>query len=129
MVRKINLRGDKNIGNTKCYEIIQLWVDSHTSCSAATAYGRGVYFARDASYSSQSTYSPSDANGCKYIYLARVLAGEFAVGNSSMIVPPQKDPQDQAILFDSVVDNTSNPQIFVVFHDAQAYPEYLIIFD
>ena len=92
-------------------------------------YGRGVYFARDASYSAQSAYSPRDSNGYKYIYFARVLAGEFAAGNSSMIVPPPKDPQDQTILFDSVVDNTSNPRIFVVFFDAQAYPEYLIIFN
>ena len=92
-------------------------------------YGRGVYFARDASYSARGTYTPPDANGSRYIYLARVLAGEFTKGNGSMIVPPPKDPQDQTVLFDSVVDDTSNPQIFVVFYDAQTYPEYLIIFN
>ena len=91
--------------------------------------GHGVYFARDASYSARPTYSPPDGNGHKHIYLARVLAGEFTVGNSSMIIPPPKDPQDQTILFDSVVDNIANPQIFVVFFDAQNYPEYLIVFN
>ena len=96
-------------------------------CSTATAIGRGVYFARDASYSAQSTYSPPDANGEKYIYLARVLVGEFAMGNSSMIVPPPKDPNNPTILFDSVVDSTSNPYMYVVFFDSQTYPEYLIV--
>ena len=68
-------------------------------------------------------------NGEKHIYLARVLIGEFTVGNSSMLVPPPKYPQDPTILFDSVVDDTLNPEIFVIFHDAQAYPEYLIVFN
>ena len=90
-------------------------------------YGNGVYFAKDASYSARPTYSPPDANGHKYIYLARVLSGEFTTGNSSMIVPPYKDPA-RHIFYDSVVDNIKNPQIFVIFHDALVYPEYLIVF-
>ena len=97
--------------------------------STATMHGRGVYFAHDASYSARSTYSPPDVNGERYIYLARVLVGEFTVGNSGMLVPPPKQPQDPTILFDSVVDNTSNPGIFVIFYDSQAYPEYLIVFN
>ena len=92
-------------------------------------YGRGVYFARDASYSARDTYSPRDQNGYKYLYLVCVLVGEYATGNSSMIVPPPKDPsKDPNVLFDSVADNVSNPQVFVVFHDANAYPEYLVVF-
>lgn len=94
---------------------------------AAVVYGNGVYFARDASYSARSTYSPADPKGWKYIYVARVLTGEFTTGNSSMIVPPYKDPA-RHIPFDSVVDNVQNPQIFVTFHDALVYPEYLIVF-
>ena len=100
------------------------------SCSLyilAVVYGNGVYFARDAYYSSQPKYSPPDMNGYKYIYLARVLSGEFTVGNSSMIVPPYKDPTHH-IHFDSVVDNVQNPTIFVMFQDALVYPEYLIVF-
>ena len=30
--------------------------------------------------------------------------------------------------YDSLVDNISNPSIFVVFPDAAAYPEYIIKF-
>ena len=62
------------------------------------------------------------------MYLARVLTGEFTRGSNAMIVAPPKDPNDSAVLFDSVVDNTGNPSIFVVFYDADAYPEYLITY-
>ena len=89
----------------------------------------GTYFARDASYSANSTYSKPDSHGRKHMYYARVLVGEYTVGNSSMTVPPPKNPQlDPHTLFDSLVDNSQNPSIFVVGPDAQSYPEYLIIF-
>ena len=88
-----------------------------------------MYFARDAEYSARDTYSPRDVNGYKYIYLARVLTGEFTRGSGGMLVPPPKNQTVNAhIAFDSVVDNVANPGIFVVFQDAQNYPEYLITF-
>jgi hypothetical protein len=31
-------------------------------------------------------------------------------------------------LFDTTVDTVHKPSIFVAYHDAQAYPEYLISF-
>ena len=97
----------------------------------ATVYGAGVYFARDASYSARGTYSPTDrSSGHRYMYLARVLTGEFAKGDGSMLVPPPKDPQkDPYLLFDSVVNDLSNPEIFVIFFDSQFYPEHLITFN
>ena len=64
----------------------------------------------------------------RYMYLARVLVGQYCVGNGSMIVPPPKDPFRPEILYDSVVDHVANPSIFVVFYDFQCYPEYLITF-
>lgn len=64
----------------------------------------------------------------KHMYLVRVLVGEFTQGARDMIVPPPKDPNDPTVLYDSVVDNVSNPTIFVVFYDADAYPEYLITY-
>jgi len=62
------------------------------------------------------------------MYVVRVLTGQYTAGSSSMIVAPSKDPSDPAVLFESVVDNTSSPSIFVVFYDADAYPEYLIVY-
>ena len=63
-----------------------------------------------------------------HMYLARVLTGEFTWGTSTMILAPPKDPKHPTVLFDSVVDNTANPSIFVVFYDGDAYPEYLITY-
>ena len=94
---------------------------------AATVYGRGVYFASDASYSARDQYSPRDANNNKHIFLAKVLTGDFTVGTSNYVTPPPKGASSLT-LYDSVVDNVSNPSIFVIFGDAQAYPDYLITF-
>ena len=92
-----------------------------------TAYGNGVYFARDASYS--MTYAePSENSNNKHMYLALVLVGNHTKGSSKMIVPP-KDPNRPDKSYDSTANNTgSNAKIFVVFHDAQCYPEYLVTF-
>lgn len=61
------------------------------------------------------------------MYLCRVLTGDYTEGNKDMVAPPFKSPNSTE-LFDSCVNNQANPVIFVVFHDNQAYPEYLIKF-
>ncbi|XP_054985336.1 protein mono-ADP-ribosyltransferase PARP14 isoform X2 [Sorex araneus] len=100
---------------------------SHAEKNAAL-YGKGTYFAVNASYSADDTYSKPDAKGKKYMYYVRVLTGIYTSGNSSLIVPPPKDPQNPADRYDTVTDNVQNPNLFVVFYDYQAYPEYLITF-
>ena len=90
-------------------------------------YGNGVYFARDASYSTQPTYSPPDRAGNRYMYLARVLAGEYTTGRQGMIFLPPKG-SDTTDAYDTAVDNPRSPGIFVVFYDNQCYPDYLITF-
>lgn len=94
----------------------------------ATAYGKGTYFAVQALYSANDTYSRPDANGKKHMYYVRVLTGLYTRGNNSLLVPPAKNPQNQLDLYDTVTDNVSAPSLFVVFYDYQAYPEYLITF-
>jgi hypothetical protein len=81
----------------------------------ATAYGQGVYFARDASYSVNDTYSRPNADGVKHIFLSRVLVGTYAKGDSSMRTPPSK----AGIVCDTTVDDTAKPTIFVAYNDAQ----------
>ena len=94
----------------------------------ATVHGRGVYFARDASYSCRPTYSPPDSQGLRYMYYAKVLVGEYTQGNSSMIVAPSKNSGNPNETFDSVVDNTATPSMYVMFQDYEYYTEYLITF-
>ncbi|KAM9380258.1 protein mono-ADP-ribosyltransferase PARP14 [Phaethornis superciliosus] len=92
----------------------------------AANYGKGSYFAIDAAYSAQDLYSKPDANGRKYMYLARVLVGEYSQGTKGSITPATKN--NSLDLYDSSTDNVSKPTMFVIFSDVQAYPEYLITF-
>lgn len=94
----------------------------------AANFGSGTYFAVDASYSARDTYSKPDANGKKYMYLARVLVGEYSQGVKGAITPAAKDASNSIDLFDSSTDNVSRPSMFIIFNDIQAYPEYLLTF-
>ena len=91
----------------------------------ATVYGQGSYFALNSSYS--DAYAKEDANSSRFMFVAKVLVGSYTKGNSSYRRPPQKDPSNPASdLYDSCVDDRSNPTIFVVFDTDQFYPEYII---
>ena len=92
-----------------------------------TSYGRGVCFARDASYSADPKFSVG-TTGNRKMYLARVLVGQYCVGNPKMTTAPPKNPAIPTVPYDSVVDSTADPTIFVVFYDNTCYPEYLITF-
>ncbi|XP_066507279.1 protein mono-ADP-ribosyltransferase PARP14-like [Hoplias malabaricus] len=89
-------------------------------------YGNGAYFAVDPSYSSRG-YSKPDQLGHKRMYLAKVLVGDYTTGKSGLLSPPAKS-SSATDLYDSVTDNIQAPTMFVIFHDVQAYPEYLITF-
>ncbi|XP_038046790.1 protein mono-ADP-ribosyltransferase PARP14-like [Patiria miniata] len=91
----------------------------------ATVHGNGTYFAAEASFSARSIYAKPNASNTKHIYATKVLVGDFTTGAQGMVVPPNK-PNNPDQLYDSVVDNVGKPSIYVIFHDAQAYPEHLI---
>lgn len=93
----------------------------------AVAYGRGCYFSRDASYSAHEKYSVPDAKRIQHMFMCRVIVGDWCKGTYDQITPDAK-PCNNLELFDSTVDNVTNPSIFVVYHDSQSYPEYLISF-
>ena len=57
----------------------------------------------------------------------RVAIGEYTRGVSNAKQPAMRDTVHN-IPYDSTVDNEQNPNIFVTYNDAQAYPEYLIKF-
>ena len=91
----------------------------------ATKYGEGSYFALNSWYS--DAYATQDDNSSKFMFVAKVLVGSYTVGHSSYRRPPQKDPGNPTSdLYDSCVDDTSSPSIFVLFDTDQFYPEYII---
>ncbi|KAI1887982.1 hypothetical protein AGOR_G00180360 [Albula goreensis] len=92
-------------------------------------YGKGIYFARNASYSDKFCHPPFYHRGMKpsrTMILARVLVGEYSKGHIGLCQPPSKC--DNTGFYDSCVDMLPHPNIFVVFDSNQIYPEYLVEF-
>lgn len=88
----------------------------------ATMYGKGVYFARDTSYSACRAYAVPDKNNYQYIMGCRVVVGEYCKGVQDALTPNVRDTKTST-LYDCTVDDEVNPGIYVTYHDAQAYPE------
>lgn len=84
-----------------------------------------MYFAVKSFYSFSDTYSPPNADGHKFIFVARVLTGDFTQGKHDMRAAPLRQGSDVQ-RYHSVVDNVKEPGLFVIFNDTQAYPQYLI---
>uniref|UniRef100_A0A4W6D8G4 Poly [ADP-ribose] polymerase n=1 Tax=Lates calcarifer TaxID=8187 RepID=A0A4W6D8G4_LATCA len=94
----------------------------------SASYGQGSYFAVDANYSAHPTYSRPAVDGSQLMFVAQVLTGIYTWGFKGMKMPPPHNNQQPHNRYDSVVDKLDNPGMYVVFHDNQAYPDYLITF-
>ena len=116
----------------------------------AALYGKGVYFAKNASYATD--YAKPDPGSKdrypftfalsirilytetlkwnyfsdRYMFIARVAVGDFHVGTLSTLVPDRK--AGSLDRYHTTVNSLTSPSIFVAYHDAQAIPEYLIRF-
>jgi len=90
--------------------------------SSVTALGRGVYFARDASYSAGPRYAKPGPAGHQTVILAKVAVGAACEGNCLM-----KEPEPGC---DSMVDHLGRRPAIVVsgHHDALAVPAYVVEF-
>ena len=80
-------------------------------------YGNGVHFARDASFSTQTKYSPPDRTGNHYMYLAHVLVGEYAAGRQGMITSPSPSPSPSPPAtpqMHTAYDRVGNPKVLFV---------------
>ncbi|NXU14956.1 PAR12 polymerase, partial [Pardalotus punctatus] len=87
-----------------------------------TMYGKGSYFARDASYSHEYCSSHS---GRYSMFVAQVLVGDFVRGNPEFCRPPPRASNSNR-LYDSCVDDPTDPSIFVIFEKQQIYPAYVL---
>merc|ERR1712146_284876 len=91
----------------------------------AVRYGKGVYFATEATYSAR--YCFPDENGLCYMFVCRVMVGEFTLGSDGLTVPAVRDAKTLQ-LYDSTTNSMDALIMFVTYHDAQAYPEYMVEF-
>ena len=67
------------------------------------------------------------------MFLTRVLVGEWQVGRRDQLVPDVR-VADSHQLYDSTASEAmgksdAGPRIIVTYHDAQAYPDYLVDFE
>ncbi|KAL4629917.1 poly ADP-ribose polymerase 10 isoform X1 [Arapaima gigas] len=92
----------------------------------ATVYGQGVYFAVNSVISVLDQYSPPNADGHKFVFVTKVLTGDFTKGKHEMKAAPLKEDSEIPLRYHSVTDSMESPTLFVIFNDTQAYPEYLI---
>ena len=67
----------------------------------AAHYGKGVYFALNASYSLSDKYSAVDSDGYKHVLVCSLLICKFTRGSDKMRIPPALP---------------DNPQVYISFY-------------
>jgi len=112
----------------------------------ACYYGWGTYFARDTGYS--ESYAQAPDGDIRSMLACRVLAGEYTKGylynpelTKDQIRASGKPPEELGIVppirlkkTQTPYDSTTNgkgggtPDMFVTYHDSQAYAEYIVDF-
>lgn len=89
-------------------------------------WGKAIYFAVNSSYS--NSYSSKLPSGERQMFHARVIIGNTIVMNpdGKLREPPMK--ADGTARHDSVQGFTGNSDVFMVYSNKKAYPEYLITY-
>ena len=100
--------------------------------SAQGMWGQANYFAVNASYSHGYTHSTPD--GCREIFLVKVLTGDSydCPSNSSLRKPPMKtavasgEVSFSQMQYDTVTGVTGGSRVYMTYDNDKSYPAYLI---
>ncbi|XP_060118774.1 protein mono-ADP-ribosyltransferase PARP9 [Heteronotia binoei] len=95
------------------------------STSQDQKYGAGIYFNKNPRNLVADTREKCEMDHLLCAFEAEVVTGLFTRGNRSYVVPPLINASGMK-LYDSVVDDIHNPEIFVIFNREQALPLYLL---
>jgi len=119
MNRKLLFHGTKNIDPKTIYLNSNVGFDMRFSKKGT--YGKGIYFAKKAKYCHEKKFSYDNEDGTYRLFLADVFVGNAytSLHDGSLI----KEPEN----YDCVV-NTKG-EIFVVYHNSQSYPLYIIDYE
>ncbi|KAL0600316.1 Protein mono-ADP-ribosyltransferase PARP9 [Plecturocebus cupreus] len=85
-------------------------------------YGVGIYFTKNLKSLAEKAKETFTADKLIYVFEAEVLTGSFCQGHQLNIGPPPLSP-GAVDGHDSVVDNVSSPETFVIFSGMQAIPQ------
>lgn len=99
-------------------------------------WGRGVYFAQNANYSSAYAYKSTESVGFfgtqtetrKSMILARLVSGEeihISPDNSLKACPEKSQGKGR---YDTVTGRTKGSKVYVVYENGRAYPQYLVTY-
>jgi len=104
--------------------------------AAEGLWGRGIYFADKAAYSKNYSHTPAKKSqtnarqnpkkGESEMFLARLLVGKETklAQNRSLTVPPTDS--SSGLKYNSVTGHTNGSQVWIVYENGRAYPEYLV---
>ncbi|XP_008706383.2 protein mono-ADP-ribosyltransferase PARP9 isoform X1 [Ursus maritimus] len=107
-----------------CEAVCRVGFQRMYSVACDPKYGAGIYFTKNLKNLAYQVKKTSATDGLIYVFEAEVLTGSFCRGHPLYIVPPPLNPGDTD-RHDSVVDNVSSPETFVIFSNTQAMPQYL----
>uniref|UniRef100_A0A8D2IYK3 Poly(ADP-ribose) polymerase family member 9 n=1 Tax=Varanus komodoensis TaxID=61221 RepID=A0A8D2IYK3_VARKO len=88
-------------------------------------YGAGIYFNKNPRNLIGDTREKCEMDHLICVFEAEVVTGSYTRGNRSYVAPPLINASSMK-LYDSVVDDIHNPEIFVIFNREQALPLYLL---
>lgn len=95
-------------------------------------WGKGNYFAKNASYSDGYAYQD---NVTRKMFAAWVLTGICydSPPNGTLIKPPERQQSDAAedkvkYLYDCVTGVTGGTRVYITYDNSHAYPAYLIVY-
>ena len=88
-------------------------------------WGKGIYFAKNASYScpGYSHLLPGTQNTYQ-VFLADVAVGKFIETGTNNA--PYKSLTKEPDGYDSVKGNTCNSDVYMVYENVKAYPTFLV---
>jgi hypothetical protein len=97
-------------------------------------FGRGVYFAENASYSVGSyAFKPPGTKHQRQVFCACVAVGEivYSEPNGKLRLPPFMKGSNGGvqIRYDTVQGKTGGTVVYIAYENHRAYPEYLITFE
>jgi hypothetical protein len=96
-------------------------------------WGMGIYFAVNAQYS-LSGYAFKNKVGTRSIFYVRVALGDDIdrPSDRSYKIPPEKQSTSRIFAvdrYDSIKGNIGGSDIYIVYENSRAYPDYLITFE